>query len=230
MDHHPQNSMITLDDFHAYAQSKAFDVISSGQFKRHLGACRENGDKWAVVMYNRQNKVNLRVRELFSLVNQLTTPRSQQIQKICKDVMACAQPPVKVLTGRNTCCITGVTADHCIDLTRTGKNSAEVYVHPRYWHFFVFLWFCAKLEYVIRACTKQWLEIHRIKNLPQQATELCEEYTCQNAEFNERLFRLLVRGIDYTTTSLSLYRDKYALLPVLSPSDEFLYDNETPKE
>ena len=69
--------MLTPEDFQAYAQAKAFDVISSGHFKRHLGACRENGDKWAVVMYNRQNKVAGKVREVFSLVAQLTTPRSQ---------------------------------------------------------------------------------------------------------------------------------------------------------
>jgi hypothetical protein len=218
--------MITLEDFNAYAQAKAFDVISAGQFKRHLGTCRENGDRWAVIMYNRQNKVNSKVRELFALVNQLTTPRSQQIQKICKDVMACAQPPIKVLTGRNTCCITGVLIEHCIDLTRAGKNSMEVYVHPRYWHFFVFLWFCAKLEYVIRACTKQWMDSQRTKHQSMPMTEICEEYTTQNADFNERLFRLLVQGIEYTSLSLTLYRDKYALQPVLSPSDDFLCDNE----
>ena len=220
--------MITLDDFHAYAQTKAFDVISSGQFKRHLGACRENGDKWAVVMYNRQNKVTTRIREVFSLVAQLTTPKSLIIQKICKDVMACAQPPIKVLTGRNLCSLTGVYTEHCIDLTRTGKNSVEVYVNPRFWHFFVFLWLSAKLEYVIRACTKQWLEGLRGNNKKAgQITDICEEYTSQNREFNERLFRLLERGIDYTTLSLILYRDKYALQPVLSPPDDFLAEDGT---
>ena len=86
--------MLSFEDFQAYAQVKAFDVVSSGHFQRHLGSCRENGDRWAVVMYNRQNKVVARVREVFSLVAQLTTPRSQQIQKVCRDVMSCAQPPI----------------------------------------------------------------------------------------------------------------------------------------
>jgi hypothetical protein len=218
--------MLSSEDFHAYAQAKAFDVISSGHFKRHLGTCRENGDRWAVVMYNRQNKVAGKVREVFSLVAQLTTPQSQQIQRICKDVMSCAQPPIKVLTGESVCCLTGVSVEHCIDLTRVGKNSTEVYVHPRFWHFFVFLWLCAKLEYVVRACTKQWLETQGTKPVPKHYTTLCEEYAVQNQVFNERLFQLLERALEYTTMSLTLYRDKYALQPVLNAPDEYLLDNE----
>lgn len=208
-------STITLDDFHAYAQTKAYDVISSGHFKRHLGASRENGDRWAVVMYSRQNKVASKIREVFTLVSQLTTPRSQPIQRMCKDVMSCAQPPIKVVAGENVCCLTGVQTEHCIDLTRMGKNSKEVFVHPRFWHFFVLLWYCAKLEYVIRACTKQWLDAQQIRPEPKTYTAVCEEYTIQNVGFNERLFQLLERALEYTTLSLSLYRDKYALLPVL---------------
>jgi hypothetical protein len=177
-------------------------------------------------MYNRQNKVAGKVREVFSLVAQLTTPQSQRIQRICKDVMSCAQPPIKVLTGESVCCLTGVSVEHCIDLTRVGKNSVEVYVHPRFWHFFVFLWLCAKLEYVVRACTKQWLETQGIKPAPKNYTTLCEEYAVQNLVFNERLFRLLERALEYTTMSLTLYRDKYALQPVLNAPDEYLLDNE----
>jgi hypothetical protein len=218
--------MLTLEDFTAFAHAKAFDVISSGHFKRHLGSCRENGDRWAVIMYNRQNKVVGRLRDVVTLVGQLTTPRAKQIQQVCKDVMSCAQPPIKVVTGENTCCLTGARTEHCIDLTRMGKNSKEVYVHPRFWHFFVLLWFCAKLEYVIRACTKQWLESRRIRPEPKTYTLICEEYIQQNAEFSERMFRLLERALDYTTRSLMLYRDKYALRPVLQEKTSNSEDGE----
>jgi hypothetical protein len=207
--------MLSFDEFHAYTQSKAFDVISSGHFKRHLGQCREAGELWAVTMYNQQNKVSAKIREISVLVGQLTTPRSQLVQRLCKDVMACAQPPIKVLTGANKCCITGIHAEHCIDLTRAGKNSVGVFVHPRFWHFFVLLWFCSKLEYVIRACTKQWLDSQDIQPDPGSFTTLCEDYAVQNLEFCERLFQLFEKGFEYTTRSLSIYRDKYAMQPIL---------------
>lgn len=124
------------------------------------------------------------------------------------------------MAGENTCSLTGVRTEHCIDLTRMGKNSKEVFVHPRFWHFFVLLWYCAKLEYVIRACTKQWLEAAHIRPEPKTYTAVCEEYTLQNDVFNERLFQLLERALEYTTLSLTLYRDRYALLPVLDAGND----------
>ena len=221
-----EQKMVELDDFHAYAQIKAFDVISAGHFKRHLSVSRDNGDKWAMQMYNRHNLVQSKVKEIFTLVGQLTTPNSQLIQRVCRDVMSCAQPPIKVLTGQNTCCLTQLNTEHCIDLTRAGKNSKEVFVHTRFWHFFVLLWFCAKLEYVIRACTKQWLETQPVKVSPSNYTRLCEEYTMQNTDLNEQLYRLFMKGAEYITLSLTTFRDKYALLPMLTPPDEFIDDPE----
>jgi hypothetical protein len=214
--------MITHEEFQAYAQIKAYDVISSGHFKRHLSQSRENGDRWAVMMYSRQTAVQNRVKEVFNLVAQLTTPSSAVIQRICKDVMSCAQPPIRVLTGRNVCCISGVSTEHCVDLTRVGKNSKEILVHPRFWHFFVLLWFCAKLEYVIRACTKQWLETQDVKATPGNYTILCEDFLHNNSEMVEQLYRLFVKAVDYISQSLSIYRDKYALRPILVPSKVFL--------
>jgi hypothetical protein len=41
-------------------------------------------------------------------------------------------------------------------------------------------------------------------------------------DLNEKLYQLFVKGIDYITLSLTTYRDKYALVPMLTPSDEYL--------
>ena len=39
---------------------------------------------------------------------------------------------------------------------------------------------------------------------------------------NERLYLLFLKGVQYTTSSLVLYRDQCALRPVLTPSKEYL--------
>jgi hypothetical protein len=93
----------------------------------------------------------------------------------------------------------------------------------------VLLWFCAKLEYVIRACTKQWLEVIRATPTPDNYTTLCEEFSQQNDELVERLYRLFVKAISYTTQSLIIYREKYALQPVLKPPAVF-WDKGTDNE
>jgi len=212
---------LTLEDFLAYSQIKSYDVISTGQFKRHLSQCRDNGDKWAIIMYSRQANVQLKLREIVSLVSQLNTPGNNHIQRICKDVMTCAQPPIRVMTGLNVCCLTGLKTEHCIDLTRIGKNSKEVHVHPKFWHFFVLLWYCAKIEYVIRACTKQWIEKSGLKPTASNYTNICEDFLEQNNDFLGQLYRLFERGIAYTTESLTVYRNKYVLQPVLKPPADF---------
>jgi hypothetical protein len=201
-------------------------VISAGHFKRHLSQCRDNGDRWAVMMYSHQNAIQNKVKEVFSLVSQLTSPSSSLVQRVCKDVMSCAQPPIRVLTGRNVCCLSGVSIDHCLDLTRVGKNSKEMLVHPRFWHFFVLLWFCSKLEYVIRACTKQWLDTHGVTPVPSNYTALCEDFTHENHDLVKQLYELFEKGLDYISVSLSVYRDKYALQPILIPTKTYLEEEE----
>lgn len=215
-------SMVSLEDFLAYTHIKAYDVISGGNFKRHLSNARENGDKWAIDMNNGQSAVQAKIREVFSLVSHLSGPQTERVQRVCKDVMSCAQPPIKVLTGFNVCSLTGVSSEHCIDLTRPGKNTREVLVHPRFRHFFMFLWFCAKSEYIIRACTKQWVEGLPAPPCPETYTRLCEEYHTENLETNEKMYRLFLKGVDYVTLSLRTFKDSWALQPTLVPPPEYL--------
>lgn len=210
-----------LENFEAYFHVKAFDVISAGQFKKHISKCRECGDHWAVQMYARHCVTANRLRDLTSLISQLTTPSSLTLQKVCKDVISCAQPPIKVLTGQNVCCLTSMTIEHCVDLTKPGKNAKEVHVHPRFWHFFLFLWFCSKLEYVIRACTKQWMDIAGSACKSKDYMEICKEFTTQNSEFVKKLHELFELGHSYVTTSLIMHRDKAIVQPILNPPLSF---------
>lgn len=219
---------VSMPDFVAYVHVKAFDVISAGHFKRHLSKSRENGDKWAIDMNNGHSAVQAKIRELFALVSQLDSPQTEVVQKICKEVMSCAQPPVKILNGFNVCALTGVVSEHCIDLTRPGKNAREMLVHPRFRYFFMFLWFCAKSEYIIRACTKQWVETLADAPCPDSYTRLCEEYSMQNQEKNEKLYSLFTKSIGYTILSLTLLKDSCALQPALVPPKGYLSSTDDP--
>jgi hypothetical protein len=211
---------LTLEDFQGYLHFKAYDVISSGQFKRHLSQCRENGDEWAIKMYRQSMAVQARVRELSTMVGQL--PSRGALQAVCRDVMTCAHPPIKVLTGQNRCSISGETTQHCVDLTRAAKNSKEVFVHPRFWFFFVMLWYCSKLEYVVRACTKQWPEARGLTPEERTFTSVCETFADQNEDLAKGLFRLFEQGMQYITTSLGKHMERHTLRPVLTPSDSYM--------
>lgn len=208
--------VFSLEEFTSFVHSKAFDVISSGNFKKHLVLSRDEGDRWAVTMHQNQLKVLASFRVLQTQLAGMTCAKLSPFVRICKDVMVCAQPPIKVFSGSSRCCITGLSTDYSIDLTRNCKNSTKVLVHPRFWHFFIFLWVSSKIEYIIRACTKQWVEKCQFGS-SVGITERCEAYMEESEDFIDKMFQIYVKALDYVMLSLQKYEEFYESKPVLRP-------------
>lgn len=148
--------IITSSDFTAFFKYKTFDVLTNGKYKRFLTFSKEKGDSWAVDLYNRQNKVQQCIKQVHMKIHLIS---KTAVGIACKNVTNCAQPPVKISMGFSTCCITGFTSDKCLDLSKSGKKNQEIHIHPTFAYFFLFLWYICKLEYVIRACSKNWSDI-----------------------------------------------------------------------
>lgn len=215
------------DEFMGFMLSKAYDVLSEGHFKKHLIQCRDRGDAWAVRMHAQQTRVAQRCRKIQTRISGMhETPQQAEWAGVCRDVMASAQPPIRVFTGFSRCSLTGVALDYSIDLTRAGKNSKGVNVHLRFWHFFVFLWFTAKIEYIIRSCTKQWMEA--LQDPPAQPdvrkdfTALCERFRAENEPLIQQMGALFHRAHDFVTASVDLYQAQFDVQPVLRPPESFL--------
>ena len=209
---------MTSEDFAAFLQCKAYDVLSDGAFKKHLVQSRDNGEAWAMEMHARQNRVAGACRALQTL----TLGATGRLALVCKDVMASAQPPVRVFTGYSLCALTGEHTDYSIDLTRNSKGAPECHVHPRFWHFFVLLWFVSKLEYVARACTKQWGERHR-ETTPgcRDYPLLCRTFAAENADLTSQLHQIFVKALAYVARSLEVHKQESELQPVLQPPPEY---------
>jgi len=213
------------DEFVGFMLSKTYDVLSEGHFKKHLIQCRDRGDAWAVHMHAQQTRIAQRCRKIHTrIAGMQETPQQAEWASICRDVMASAQPPIKVFTGFSHCSITGESLDYSIDLTRAGKNSKGVYVHLRFWHFFVFLWFSAKIEYIIRSCTKQWLENTATQNKPESKdfTSICERFRSENEDFIQNMSNLFRKAHDFVVNSIDLYQTQFEVRPVLRPPETFL--------
>jgi len=206
------------DDVAGFLLSKAYDVISDGNFKKHLIHCRDRGDAWAIAMHLQQARVVQAFKHLQGLIAEMAeVPQQREWALLCREVMASAQPPIKVFTGCSRCFLTGVELDYSIDLSRAGKNSREVYVDLRFWHFFVFLWYIAKIEYVVRSCTKQWLETADAAD----TTACCETFRCDNEELLRQLAALFLRANSYVRQSVELFKKQFSVKPVLEPPSNF---------
>jgi hypothetical protein len=147
-----------LKQFRNYFLAKAFDVVGNGTYRKHLAHCKDVGDPWAVEM-------TLSIQTVQSLIKDVTTavhsmpPTSNRLHEICKDVMMSAQPPIKLHPGCIVCSITQRQCMKCLDLSKTHKGNSNVYVDARFCFFFMLLWFCNKLEYIVRSMTRTWLDM-----------------------------------------------------------------------
>jgi hypothetical protein len=198
-----QHPSITKEDFRQFYLAKSFDVIGMGTFRRHLCKCKEAGDPWAVTMSAGMGRINQAVKTIQTRVSQIPRPRYALLQQLCKDVMVGAQPPIRMYAGYTTCCLSGVSCNTCIDLTRPAKNAQHVYIHARFSHFFLMLWYCNKLEYVVRSCAKAWLEKQGDRG-EVNYKRLCEMFQEDTDDFCDSLHGVFTRSFAHVSKTLDL--------------------------
>ena len=215
---HIRNIQMTYEDFLAYFQYKAFDVLSSGNYKRYITQCKENSDSWAIEMYVRQNKIQQNIKFLHVKLNSIS---QNKLGIACKSVMNSAQPPIRIFIGFSTCFITGVRAEKCLDLSKNGKKNMEIHVHPKFAFFFLFVWYICKLEYVIRACTKHWIEVNNKQKSSSVNHPLLDEFMLQNEVVCRGLYSVYEKAFSYVQTSLDLYEEEFTAKPILQPHASF---------
>jgi hypothetical protein len=194
---------ISQGDFKHFYLAKSYDVIGGGTFRRHLCKCKEAGDPWAVEMSAGLNRIHQAIRHIQSRVGQIPRPRNALLQQLCKDVMIGAQPPIKMYAGYTTCCLSGVSCNTCIDLTRPAKLAQHVHIHARFSHFFLMLWFCSKLEYLVRSCAKAWLE-RQSDQEDLNFRSLCERFREETGDYCGSLHGVLERSYGHVNMSLDV--------------------------
>jgi hypothetical protein len=217
--HHQAADALSLEDFRHFYLAKSYDVIGAGTFRRHLCKCKEAGDPWAVEMNAGVNRVHQAVRQIQARVGQIPRPRNALLQQLCKDVMVGAQPPIRMYAGYTTCCLSGVSCNTCIDLTRPAKNAQHVHIHARFSHFFLMLWFCSKLEYVVRSCAKAWVERQGDRE-EVNFKSLCEKFRCDTEDFCTSLHGVLGRSCAHVNESLDVLMRASLEHPVLETPGE----------
>ena len=209
---------ISMEDFRHFYLAKSYDVIGHGTFRRHLCKCKEAGDPWALEMNSGVVKVQGAVRALQGRIQQIPKPRNAVLYQLCKDVMIGAQPPIRMFAGYTTCCLSGVSCNTCIDLTRPSKNAQHVHIHARFSHFFLMLWYCSKLEYVVRSCAKAWLERQDSRD-EMNFREMCDSFTPETKEYCESLFQIFVRSLRHVNKTLDNLMHYSLEQKVLKPED-----------
>lgn len=203
---------VSLKDFKDFFLAKAFDVVGNGTYRKHLARCKDGGDLWAVEMSASVQTMLGHIRDVTAAVQSMPqTPN--RLHEICKDVMMSAQPPIKLHAGCVTCCITDKQCMKCLDLSKTHKCSASVYVDARFCYFFMLLWYCNKLEYVIRSFTRTWLDTRSEDDTFQ---DICKAISHEMASRIVSMHRLFVVAKDHILKTLEKYSENNKVSLILN--------------
>ena len=203
----------TLDDFRGFFHAKAFDVVGNGTYRKHLARCKETGDHWAMTMGAQIHEVQSQIREVQAAVQDM--PRNaDRLAEICRDVMMSAQPPIRLFAGHAECAITQRRCTRCLDLSRAQKGHSSVYVDMRFCRFFMLLWYCNKLEYIIRSYTRTWIDMHQGE--AETFSELCRVMRAEQEPTIARMHALFVVALQHVFTTLQHHARTNTHAPVLS--------------
>lgn len=198
---------VTLAVFKDFFLAKAYDVVGNGTYRKHLSRCKDGGDPWAVDMSSNIQCMQAHIKEITSAVHAMPQT-SNRLHEICKDVMMSAQPPIKLHAGCVTCCVTDRKCMKCIDLSKTHKSTSGVFVDARFCYFFMLLWYCNKLEYVIRSFTRTWLD-----SRPEDDTYrvICASLHDEMAPKIASMHRLFVVAKTHIMRTLETYANAHKL-------------------
>lgn len=198
-----ETDLCTLDQFKNFFYLKAFDIIGNGSFKKHLAKCKETNDNWAIVMLNDVQHIQNIIRNIYNKVHEIpSTPNN--IFEICKDIMSSAQPPIKMFAGTVTCSISGVICNQCLDFSKIHKQEGNVFVDAKFSHFFLFLWYTNKIEYIIRSYVRNWV----LKQTETNYKQLCEKIQVDLHKQIEEMHKLFLLAYHHVMLSLQKLIDQ----------------------
>ena len=156
----------TIEEFTHFFNARAYDIVGEGSFRKHLNACKEAGDDWAVDMANGVQKVLMNIKAVHTHISKLEQSYPK-LGKICKQVALSAHPPVRLHAGAVQCALTQQQCTNSLGLP-SGQKGNPVFVHVRFCRFFMFVWFVCKIEYVVRCFVRSWVQGQDASNLSYQ--------------------------------------------------------------
>lgn len=207
-----QTKKVTLEEFKSFFLGKAYDVVGNGAFRKHMTRCKDVGDVWAVDMATSIQTVQNQIKDI-SVAVQSIPPTPNKFHEICKDVMMSAQPPTKLYAGCVTCSITGKQAIKCLDLSKTHKSNSNMFVNARFCYFFMLLWYCNKIEYIIRSFTRTWLDSRGEEETYQ---DICKAMQEEMQDTIHQMHRLFVIARDHITATIQKYVESSRVSLVLT--------------
>lgn len=128
---------------------KAFDIVSSGQYRKFVLRKKDLCESWAMRMHDNYHAMTLEVRNLAKYASMARSQGHMEVATVCTKLSNCLECPHIQTSGWNTCSITKV---QCVGGVRVNSLSegTPVFVHPRFLRFCLSFWYTSRFDHVLR--------------------------------------------------------------------------------
>jgi len=169
--HQQPPAKLPLDSSEAHAAMKsfvllkAFDVVSSGQYRKFVLRKKDLCEEWAMTMHDHYHMIMTEVRNLAKYPVLSRSQGHMEVGLVCAKLLNCVECPQSVTSGWNTCVITKV---QCVGGVRVNSSSeaTPVVVHSRFLRFCLSYWYASRIEHVLRRIVRA-----------KYNKAFCDEYT-----------------------------------------------------
>jgi hypothetical protein len=148
-----------------YVLLKAFDIVSSGAYRKWVLKQKDLVQDWAIQMHEGYHTIMCEMRNLSKYPVIAKSQGHGDVATVCAKLLNCVECPHASTHGWNTCSITKV---QCIGGIRvnTASDATAIIVHPRFLRFCLCFWYCSRFDHVLRRVVRgKYTKAH------------CDEYT-----------------------------------------------------
>jgi hypothetical protein len=194
---------VTEDKLRNFVLFKAFDIIGDGGYRRFVLKNKNNGEPWAVGIYNDAHNTSRFLRSTLQLIGQLAgNVPCAKLHKLCQRVTSDMNPPSVSAHGWCICALTGMRTENTTQLGRSNKGEV-CYVHRKFHGFFTMLWFIARFELCIKYATIQWLQRNNA-TANHNIQQLCEKLQT-DPSFTKNICRSILHATQHVTDSVIMH-------------------------
>ena len=106
-----------LKTLRCFITLRAYDIISNGQYKKHVIQNKDNCEKWAIDVYTHYQRMMGCLRSVTQLAATVRGGGYDRLAVVCQLLSERHDPPIHINTGWSCCFLTGVRCRNTVHLT-----------------------------------------------------------------------------------------------------------------
>jgi hypothetical protein len=159
---------------------RAYDIISNGQYKKHVVQNKEICEHWAVQLYMQYQQTLCCLRNVTQVQAQIRAFGYDRLASLCNIVSECNEYPFTTNSTWSVCYLTGVRCKYSLQLkrnqsvftsTKRAKLSTSIQmstipssittdnidIHSKFRVFLVSYWLLSRFDTVLKVLVRQWM-------------------------------------------------------------------------